>query len=368
MDAKANIPNIGLSKRELAAAGGVFENFLRPNRKTKTSTAGAGATIRGPGRIGGRGPRPFISTVEYKFAPGEIALCFDRKWPGSSPDSVNLMTSVLASYPRNPTLLYILREQMENAAREDYGKGPLDVTGPGAFTVALGRHECHRKTVAPRCLHVSPMAGLFHAQGVKARERLHCSSGRSNGGAASTEEGEDAERQPCGDGDTVFAMLTQPLLLGYLMNRSLLHGEQDLEELCSHTRLLQDLPSGSGERVRQHAGERAAVNDVAPASDEKAVSLKNQLAREIWSPTLDHQGLFYPDVNVLNTTKGALFVGWTPKMHAAMKYGGAAESQAGSKVCDADYTHLFDRHKVYCNNLEGGEHGGDDCNVACKDN
>eukprot|EP00392_Amoebophrya_sp_AT5.2_P016782 g17078.t1 len=120
---------------ELAAAGGVFATFLRRNRKALVK--GEATSIReSEGNEKGNGthgpPRP-ESGVEYRFASGEVGLCLGRWSRDAVPDQWRFQNNVLASYPRNPTLLYILREQMENVAREDYRKGVLGITGPDAF-------------------------------------------------------------------------------------------------------------------------------------------------------------------------------------------------------------------------------------------
>eukprot|EP00392_Amoebophrya_sp_AT5.2_P013006 g13117.t1 len=355
IDAKVGIAETGLSRDEIAATEGVFENLLRPNR----------GTMRG--------------SVSYSFAAGELALCYDRwrykKNEHGKHEGFNIMTALIASYPRNPSLLYILRAQIENIAHARYEGGALAVTGPAAFKAALGRHECHRHTFVPRCGFVSLQEDVFPAdgQGERLREELHC--------------GSSIEGSRCRFEDRYFAMLPDALLSRYVQpngnTTSSSGGERGpggsnsnktQEDLCSHARLLQDLPAGGSvvepkiDKVREKGRSEeeeeeaaAARADVGGEGERHAKPLLEVLAEE-----LEREGRF--SARVLNATRGALLVGWTPEMHTGVKSGKGAESLGGPEKCGAGYASLFGKHKIYCSDLDGGEHGADPCNVACRDN
>eukprot|EP00392_Amoebophrya_sp_AT5.2_P006724 g6736.t1 len=336
MDAKAGIPSTGLSREAVAEAGGVFANFLRPNLKSQTEETGS------PTRRG---------RAVYLFAPGELAVCYDRWKNPHRPGRLRISPALMASYPRNPTLLYVLREQIELVAERRYS-GYL-MTGPDAITKALSVHECHRRTFASRCGFVSLQEDVFptDGQGERLRAELNCESATS--GSAR-----------CGPKNRYYAMLPGSLLSRYVQAAP---SEQDL---CSHARLLRDLSTGGSfvkpKIDKQGQDEGRSEEEVKAGAGSREGERQAKPLVEVLAEELEREGRF--SARVLNATRGALLVGWTSEMHTAMQSGKGAESLGGPEKCSAHYGSLFGKHKIYCSDLDGGEHGADPCNVACRNN
>ncbi|CAD7962119.1 unnamed protein product, partial [Amoebophrya sp. A120] len=98
---------------------------------------------------------------------GDIGMCLDAgaiapygHGCGQRPRRGKVQGAFFATYPRNPALLYVMQQEIQNVMTgfrghtdDCAGHADLDTTGPGAFLDGLLRHECFRKRFLPRCVH-----------------------------------------------------------------------------------------------------------------------------------------------------------------------------------------------------------------------
>ncbi|CAD7976381.1 unnamed protein product, partial [Amoebophrya sp. A120] len=100
---------------------------------------------------------------------GDIGMCLDAEAIApygreclQRPRRGKLQNAFFATYPRNPALLYVMQQGIDNVMTGFRGHtddcadhAVLDTAGPGAFLDGLLRHDCFGKRSLPRCVHAS---------------------------------------------------------------------------------------------------------------------------------------------------------------------------------------------------------------------
>ncbi|CAD7946411.1 unnamed protein product [Amoebophrya sp. A120] len=311
---------------------------VKMNLSTISSVFEKLATPTPPGR--GRAN----NTKNYTMSAGEVLFCLDHDALAGG----GLTNRLLASYPRNPALLYFLRQQIQNSMdmRYDFGRDVAEVhipllypTGPGLVTSVALQEPCLQSTLVPRCA---------MAKGAEPFRRYQ---------PAAVVQEVCGEKCPAEYYDAVFSPEYHDRFTS-LANEA----RKNQPDLCDEERMLRDLKNATTSssffrgpfrlaKKRRKEGKRSVDNQ--ESAEETTTTPRAPLPLlqrflddwrdDPWSP------------HKVDLRTGLLF-SWDRHVHAAMH-----NKQNQDSDC-SNYGEIFRHHRVYCSELEGPQ---DHCRQAC---
>ncbi|CAD7946414.1 unnamed protein product [Amoebophrya sp. A120] len=299
------------------------------------------------------------------MSPGEVMFCLDTDI--LAPGSCGLTNNLIASYPRNPALLYILRAQIQNVMEHRYdfgddvtsrGHEDLFLTGPGLVTSVVLREPCLRRTLVPRCAYADAGPLFQHVRRAQP-EVVNAVCGRPGHNDACTGEGYHVAFSP--------AYWAEFKKVGAEIKK------RSAPDICDESRMLRGL------KTMPLAGKRPLLLRARTSTPEDSFEDTGPLGDEEDTTGSTTRTGVNKDENFYDDRQPALLEllvddwrenPWSPEkvdvrkdlmtsfdkgVHQAM------HKRKKHSDCSA-YGDIFNHHKVFCRDLEGPE---DHCLQAC---